>query len=62
MINKTVLKDIVDLIEDERCPARRSITDYVLLLIPYEEMKEAEDYIESLYKVYDDKEKLKESK
>ena len=62
MLNKTVLKDIVDLIEDDRFPARRSITDYVLLLLPYEERKEADDYIESMYKVCDAKKKLMESK
>jgi hypothetical protein len=50
---KKWIKTIVELVEDKSFPARRNITDYLVLLLPYAEQKEAEEYVESLYKTYD---------
>lgn len=46
---KQLLRCIVEIIEDKDFPARRYLTDYVVLLLPGGETKEAEKYIEGLY-------------
>ena len=46
---KEILKNIVELIEDKTFPARRNITDYVVMLLPFKIRKEAENFIEQLY-------------
>lgn len=50
---KISLKNIVELIEDKKFPARRVITDYAIQLLPFELNKEATDYVENLYKIND---------
>lgn len=53
---KDHVKNIVELVEDEAFPARRNITDYVLLLISefdFDLSSELDIYIEKLYKNYD---------
>lgn len=55
---KKIIKEIVELIEDKKFPARRNITDYIELLVSEynrEESKELSEYIENLYKEIDER-------
>ena len=55
---KKIIKEIVELIEDKKFPARRNITDYIELLVSEynrEELKELSEYIENLYKEIDER-------